>query len=168
MKLNRKEKFLYILSLASSLLLSSRCQEKQKYFRNISKTDWPFEKHSQAFWLKIPPTIKVMKALRSLKNAYTELNLSWRRSLSSRNQSTNLLRKLIDWFLYDIPPSWKSWTDVNDLNDIFNNKREPFSAYIRSSFQIDNTVTQTMLEICSNSDKIRQAGVYDVFLDLYC
>ena len=101
MKLNRKTEFLYILNLASSLLLSSRCQEKQKYFRNISKADWPFEKHSQAFWLKIPPTIKVMKALRSLKNAYTELNLSWRRSLSSRNQSTNLLRKLIDWFLYD-------------------------------------------------------------------
>ena len=29
------------------------------------------------------------------------LTLSWRRSLSYRNQSTDLLRKSMDWFLYD-------------------------------------------------------------------
>ena len=34
---------------------------------------------------------------------FTEpLTLSWRRSLSNRNQSTDLLCKSIDWFLYDI------------------------------------------------------------------
>ena len=30
-----------------------------------------------------------------------ELTLSWRRPLSYRNQSMDLLRKLMDWFLYD-------------------------------------------------------------------
>ena len=29
------------------------------------------------------------------------LTLSWRRSLSYRNQSIDLLRKSVDWFLYD-------------------------------------------------------------------
>ena len=29
------------------------------------------------------------------------LTLSWRRTLSYRNQSIDLLRKLMDWFLYD-------------------------------------------------------------------
>ena len=29
------------------------------------------------------------------------LSLSWRRPLSYRNQSINLLRKSMDWFLYD-------------------------------------------------------------------
>ena len=32
---------------------------------------------------------------------YAPLNLSWRRPLSYRNQSIDLLRKSIDWFLYD-------------------------------------------------------------------
>ena len=31
----------------------------------------------------------------------TRLTLSWRRSLSYRNQSIDLLRKSMDWFLYD-------------------------------------------------------------------
>ena len=30
------------------------------------------------------------------------LTLSWRRPLSYRNQSIDLLRKSMDWFLYDI------------------------------------------------------------------
>ena len=38
------------------------------------------------------------------------LTLSWRRSLSYRNQSINFLCKLVDWFLYDRDPhSWKSY-----------------------------------------------------------
>ena len=32
---------------------------------------------------------------------WTYLTLSWRRLLSYRNQSINLLRKSMDWFLYD-------------------------------------------------------------------
>ena len=38
-------------------------------------------------------------------NSYTEqatLTLSWRRPISYRNQSIDLLRKSMDWFLYDI------------------------------------------------------------------
>ena len=36
-----------------------------------------------------------------LINFYSPLTLSWRRLLSYRNQSIDLLRKSMDWFLYD-------------------------------------------------------------------
>ena len=35
-----------------------------------------------------------------LKQVFNALTFSWRRSLWYRNQSINLLRKSIDWFLY--------------------------------------------------------------------
>ena len=37
-------------------------------------------------------------------NGLNRLTLSWRRSLSYRNQSTDLLCKSMDWFLYDRDP----------------------------------------------------------------
>ena len=59
-----------------------------------------------------------------LKRLYCILSLSWRRSLSYRNQSIDLLRKSVDWFLYDnglhhervkatlswSSSSWSSWS----------------------------------------------------------
>ena len=36
------------------------------------------------------------------KNNKNHLYLSWRRPISYRNQSIDLLRKSMDWFLYDI------------------------------------------------------------------
>ena len=37
----------------------------------------------------------------NLSKMISKLTLSWRRPLSYRNQSTDLLRKSVDWFLYD-------------------------------------------------------------------
>ena len=37
-------------------------------------------------------------------NGYEQLTLSWWRPLSYRNQSIDLLRKSVDWFLYDNGP----------------------------------------------------------------
>ena len=36
-----------------------------------------------------------------MHDTFTYLTLSWRRPLSYRKQSIDLLRKSIDWFLYD-------------------------------------------------------------------
>ena len=46
-----------------------------------------------AFWY-------TLKWTASFKINNTSLTLSWRRSLSYRNQSTDLLCKSVDWFLY--------------------------------------------------------------------
>ena len=53
------------------------------------------------FWLNMRH--KLLKMLISyILNAPISLTFSWRRPLSYRNQSIDLLRKSIDWFLYDI------------------------------------------------------------------
>ena len=57
--------------------------------RKPSKTNWNCARES-----KVCFALKVMK----IKN----LTLSWRRPISYRNQSTDLLRKSMDSFLYDI------------------------------------------------------------------
>ena len=38
----------------------------------------------------------------TLKKKHDSLTLSWRRPISYRNQSFDLLRKSMNWFLYDI------------------------------------------------------------------
>ena len=42
------------------------------------------------------------------------LTLSWRRPISYRNQPTDLLRKSMDWFLYDIGHPFVSWFVSHD------------------------------------------------------
>ena len=47
-------------------------------------------------------TLTVTKNHEVLVQSHSEtLTLSWRRPLSYRNQSIDLLRKSMDWFLYD-------------------------------------------------------------------
>ena len=52
-------------------------------------------------------------------------NLSWRRPLSYRNQSIDLLRKSMDWFLYDNGLRHERvkrmhWTELNRIKDLIN------------------------------------------------
>ena len=51
---------------------------------------------------KISKLLKLILLLVSLLLTMSNLTLSWRRSLSYRNQSIDLLCKSVDWFLHDI------------------------------------------------------------------
>ena len=64
------------------------------------------------------------------------LTLSWRRSLSYRNQSIDLLCKSMDWFLYDNGPRHER---VNELNKRF----------LRFSFNGENkSIDESMIPVC--------------------
>ena len=64
---------------------------------------WPFEKkYKPRFKNKIIfLNFKEYVGLNIFLHFFPILTLSWRRSLSYRNQSTDLKSKSIDWFLYD-------------------------------------------------------------------
>ena len=49
---------------------------------------------------EIPLRFRTLRTL-TKRSCKLVLTLSWRRSLSYRNQSIDLLRKSMDWFLYD-------------------------------------------------------------------
>ena len=46
---------------------------------------------------------------------HLSLTLSWRRPISYKNQSTDLLRKSMDWFLYDIGLRHERVKEINFL-----------------------------------------------------
>ena len=56
--------------------------------------------HGKLHFLYSDPTLKTQK-YNVLDTFVRSLTLSWRRPSSYRNQSINLLRKSVDWFLYD-------------------------------------------------------------------
>ena len=86
----------------------------------------------------------------------TALTLSWRRPLSYRSQSIDLLRKLMDWFLYDTGirhERVKSWwrLSVFSLISLFKSQFTKFSPISSRAFISSFKLSLTKNSVLSSS-----------------
>ena len=61
---------------------------------------WIDQKHYHSGFVNFSFSLIIVTSLYDVGKKH--LTLSWRRPISYRNQSTDLLCKSMDWFLYDI------------------------------------------------------------------
>ena len=100
-------------SMVRHFLKTSCCSPSQKHIQNSVKNE-----KMEFLWKQLTVLSRLVfsqkypcwmfdRVLNTPPQFPESLTLSWRRSISYRNQSINLLCKSIDWFLYDMDLSHK-------------------------------------------------------------
>ena len=95
-----------------------------------------------------------------------KLTLSWRRPLSYRNQSIDLLRKSLDWFLYDIGLRHERVKCNNDCSflyqiELFLFDFNPIKKYWTSSPHILQIITKSLgMSLKANKCSFEKLPIY--------